>query len=62
MPDRMRIVRSACRGCLGVCQVLVHLKGTESSRSRVTLKALPAAVISAPKEVLPRNYSIILID
>jgi anaerobic selenocysteine-containing dehydrogenase len=27
MSDRMRIVRSACRGCHGVCQVLVHLKG-----------------------------------
>jgi anaerobic selenocysteine-containing dehydrogenase len=27
MSDRMRIVRSACRGCHGVCQVLVHLEG-----------------------------------
>ncbi len=27
MSDRMRIVRSACRGCHGVCQVLVHLDG-----------------------------------
>jgi anaerobic selenocysteine-containing dehydrogenase len=27
MSDQMRIVRSACRGCHGVCQVLVHLKG-----------------------------------
>ena len=27
MSDRIRIVRSACRGCHGVCQVLVHLEG-----------------------------------
>lgn len=27
MPNRVRIVRSPCRGCHGVCQVLVHLKG-----------------------------------
>jgi anaerobic selenocysteine-containing dehydrogenase len=27
MSDQSRIVRSACRGCHGVCQVLVHLKG-----------------------------------
>jgi anaerobic selenocysteine-containing dehydrogenase len=27
MSDKTRIVRSACRGCHGVCQVLVHLKG-----------------------------------
>src|SRR4030067_3304434 len=27
MSDRMHIVRSACRGCHGVCQVLVHLEG-----------------------------------
>jgi len=27
MPKNMRTVRSACRGCHGVCQVLVHLEG-----------------------------------
>jgi anaerobic selenocysteine-containing dehydrogenase len=27
MSDRMCIVRTACRGCHGVCQVLVHLEG-----------------------------------
>jgi anaerobic selenocysteine-containing dehydrogenase len=27
MSDKTRIVRSACRGCHGVCQVLVHLEG-----------------------------------
>ena len=27
MPQKTRIVRSACRGCHGVCQVLVYLEG-----------------------------------
>ena len=27
MSPKTRVVRSACRGCHGVCQVLVHLDG-----------------------------------
>jgi len=27
MSDRMRIVRTACCGCHGICQVLVYLEG-----------------------------------
>ncbi len=32
MPPNNRIVRSSCRGCHGVCQVLVHLEGDKIVR------------------------------
>ncbi|MBP1765305.1 MAG: anaerobic dehydrogenase, typically selenocysteine-containing [Firmicutes bacterium] len=32
MSDRVRVVRNSCRGCHGVCQVLVHMNGDKIVR------------------------------
>lgn len=64
-----RIMRTSCRGCHGVCQVLVHMDGdrrigkiTGAPESpSVTRKAPSARVLSAPKAPMRLNCYIIRI-